>query len=102
MHFYDLFLQTSKPTFIRQFKSAKLIIHSCPSRLDVTTGTPGGSTLASALGDVPRKKSRNYLDSHKTIEKKRRDRINTCLEVLKGLVPDCRQYVSTDGGRVVQ
>lgn len=36
----------------------------------------------------------NYLDSHKTIEKKRRDRINSCLEQLKTLVPDCRQYGS--------
>ncbi len=36
----------------------------------------------------------NYLDSHKTIEKKRRDRINQCLESLKTLVPDCRQYGS--------
>ena len=36
----------------------------------------------------------NYLDSHKTIEKKRRDRINNCLEQLKSLVPDCRQYGS--------
>lgn len=36
----------------------------------------------------------NYLDSHKTIEKKRRDRINNCLEQLKTLVPDCRQYGS--------
>ena len=36
----------------------------------------------------------NYLDSHKTIEKKRRDRINQCLESLKALVPDCRQYGS--------
>jgi len=38
--------------------------------------------------------SQNYLDSHKTIEKKRRDRINQCLETLKTLVPDCRQYGS--------
>ena len=36
----------------------------------------------------------NYLDSHKTIEKKRRDRINSCLDQLKNLVPDCRQYGS--------
>ena len=36
----------------------------------------------------------NYLDSHKTIEKKRRDRINACLDTLKTLVPDCRQYGS--------
>lgn len=51
-----------------------------------------GHTPSSA--ELPRKKSRNYLDSHKNIEKKRRDRINTCLNQLKGLVPDCRQYVS--------
>ena len=38
--------------------------------------------------------TKNYLDSHKTIEKKRRDRINQCLESLKLLVPDCRQYGS--------
>jgi hypothetical protein len=44
-------------------------------------------------GELPRKKSRNYLDSHKNIEKKRRDRINQCLNQLKTLVPDCRQYV---------
>jgi hypothetical protein len=43
-------------------------------------------------GELPRKKSRNYLDSHKNIEKKRRDRINQCLNQLKVLVPDCRQY----------
>jgi hypothetical protein len=42
--------------------------------------------------EVPRKKSRNYLDSHKNIEKKRRDRINQCLGIMKTLVPDCRQY----------
>ena len=36
----------------------------------------------------------NYLDSHKTIEKKRRDRINNCLDQLKSLIPDCRQYGS--------
>ena len=45
-------------------------------------------------GELPRKKSRNYLDSHKSIEKKRRDRINLCLNQMKSLVPDCRQYVS--------
>jgi len=44
------------------------------------------STCASAL--------QNYLDSHKTIEKKRRDRINQCLDQLKSLIPDCKQYVS--------
>lgn len=47
----------------------------------------------SYTGELPRKKSRNYLDSHKNIEKKRRDRINQCLSQLKALVPDCRQYV---------
>ena len=36
----------------------------------------------------------NYLDSHKTIEKKWRDRINNYLDQLKSLVPDCRQYGS--------
>ena len=36
----------------------------------------------------------NYLDSHKSIEKRRRDRINNCLTILKSMVPDCRQYVS--------
>ncbi|XP_065916496.1 hairy/enhancer-of-split related with YRPW motif protein-like isoform X2 [Dysidea avara] len=41
---------------------------------------------------VPRKKTRSYLDSHKVIEKKRRDRINTCLTHIKNLIPDCRQY----------
>ena len=34
------------------------------------------------------------MDSHKNIEKKRRDRINSCLDQLKVLVPDCRQYGS--------
>lgn len=53
-----------------------------------------GSSILAGTADVPRKKSRNYLDSHKTIEKKRRDRINSCLENLKTLVPDCRQYGS--------
>lgn len=52
------------------------------------------SAATSDASEIPRKKSRNYLDSHKTIEKKRRDRINQCLESLKGLVPDCRQYGS--------
>ena len=56
--------------------------------------SPGMAIESSAFsGDIPRKKSRNYLDSHKTIEKKRRDRINLCLNQLKSLVPDCRQYV---------
>lgn len=41
---------------------------------------------------VPRKKTRSYLDSHKVIEKKRRDRINQCLNMIKSLIPDCRQY----------
>ena len=31
--------------------------------------------------EIPRKKSRNYLDSHKSIEKRRRDRINNCLTI---------------------
>jgi len=44
------------------------------------------STCASVL--------QNYLDSHKTIEKKRRDRINQCLDQLKSLIPDCKQYGS--------
>ncbi|XP_070558979.1 uncharacterized protein [Ptychodera flava] len=39
-----------------------------------------------------RKKSRNYLDTHKNIEKRRRDRINNCLNTLKTLVPECRAY----------
>ncbi|XP_002742361.2 uncharacterized protein LOC100369799 [Saccoglossus kowalevskii] len=39
-----------------------------------------------------RKKSRNYLDTHKSIEKRRRDRINSCLNTLKTLVPGCRVY----------
>ena len=56
----------------------------------MTSQSPGSFT-----GELPRKKSRNYLDSHKNIEKKRRDRINLCLNQLKSLVPDCRQYVST-------
>ena len=48
----------------------------------------GGGGLEAYCCFVPQ----NYLDSHKTIEKKRRDRINQCLESLKTLVPDCRQY----------
>ena len=54
---------------------------------------PATDQNPSFAGELPRKKSRNYLDSHKTIEKKRRDRINQCLNQLKTLVPDCRQYV---------
>lgn len=50
--------------------------------------------IGDSFSDLPRKKSRNYLDSHKTIEKKRRDRINTGLGTLKEMVPDCRQYGS--------
>ncbi|XP_071486652.1 uncharacterized protein [Diadema antillarum] len=38
-----------------------------------------------------RKKSREYLDSHKDVEKRRRDRINTCLETIRSLVPLCHQ-----------
>ena len=38
-----------------------------------------------------RKKSREYLDSHKDVEKRRRDRINTCLETIRTLVPLCHQ-----------
>lgn len=34
-----------------------------------------------------KKRSRNYLDSHKTIEKRRRDRINNYLETIKSLLP---------------
>ena len=72
----------------------------------------GDPLTSPSLGDIPRKKSRvsyywlvivaldaaslpqNYLDSHKTIEKKRRDRINQCLNALKIAVPDCKQYGS--------
>lgn len=46
------------------------------------------------MPSTPSLSLQNYLDSHKTIEKKRRDRINQCLESLKNLVPDCRQYGS--------
>ncbi|XP_011406317.1 PREDICTED: uncharacterized protein LOC100632130 isoform X2 [Amphimedon queenslandica] len=49
---------------------------------------------AGTTPDVPRKKSRYYLDSHKSIEKKRRDRINNGLQTLKDIVPNCRQYSS--------
>lgn len=38
-----------------------------------------------------RKKSREYLDSHKDVEKRRRDRINTCLDTIRTLVPLCHQ-----------
>ncbi|XP_041459281.1 uncharacterized protein LOC121410942 isoform X2 [Lytechinus variegatus] len=38
-----------------------------------------------------RKKSREYLDSHKDVEKRRRDRINTCLDTIRSLVPLCHQ-----------
>jgi len=53
-----------------------------------------GMSTPTMTPEVPRKKSRNYLDSHKTIEKKRRDRINQCLDQLKSLIPDCKQYGS--------
>lgn len=56
---------------------------------------PVNDTQKAIAGELPRKKSRNYLDSHKNIEKKRRDRINQCLNQLKTLVPDCRQYVGS-------
>ena len=53
----------------------------------ITLSASSGSGVASLTSDIPRKKSRNYLDSHKNIEKKRRDRINLC-----------RQYVSQETG----
>eukprot|EP00118_Oscarella_pearsei_P025826 m.308853 g.308853 ORF g.308853 m.308853 type:complete len:513 (+) comp44965_c0_seq1:149-1687(+) len=56
------------------------------------SSTSDGEAIANLEDDVPRKKSRNYLDSHKSIEKKRRDRINNSLSTLKELVPDCKQY----------
>lgn len=66
-----------------------------PTAMELTSPTTiAAGGLSSSNSELPRKKSRNYLDSHKTIEKKRRDRINQCLENLKSLVPDCRQYGS--------
>ncbi|XP_065829619.1 uncharacterized protein [Oscarella lobularis] len=56
------------------------------------SSTSDGDALMEQEEDVPRKKSRNYLDSHKSIEKKRRDRINNSLTTIKELVPDCKQY----------
>ncbi|XP_078678990.1 uncharacterized protein LOC144914721 [Branchiostoma floridae x Branchiostoma belcheri] len=48
--------------------------------------------INSYLFDDPRKKSRNYLDTHKNIEKKRRDRINSSLTALKSIIPECKAY----------
>lgn len=58
------------------------------------SSTSDVDAMLSGEEDVPRKKSRNYLDSHKCIEKKRRDRINNSLSSIKELVPDCKQFAS--------
>ncbi|XP_072050903.1 uncharacterized protein [Amphiura filiformis] len=47
----------------------------------------GPLNLSNARG----RHTREYLDAHKNVEKRRRDRINTCLETIRQFVPACRK-----------